>query len=239
MLRSLLRCLVPAAVLLLASTSISQAAINIVNCVAGPFFTIQAAVTAAVNGDTIVVEVCPAGPYNENVLIVGFTGLHLVGASEGDAGAVRAGVGANTLNPPVVVSGAGLAGPCFDIQTSDDIKVQNFRITNCSLAGVRFRSSNQVLVLANRIINIPDASGVEAISGTDAQVSSNLIALTGVNGVLLDSTETSTIADNFIVRSGREGILTNGANNSRIDNNDIRQSGLEPVEIQIPLSQAL
>ena len=88
MLRSLLRCLVPAAVLLLASTSISQAAINIVNCVAGPFFTIQAAVTAAVNGDTIVVEVCPAGPYNENVLIVGFTGLHLVGASEGDAGAV-------------------------------------------------------------------------------------------------------------------------------------------------------
>ena len=144
---------------------------------------------------------------------------------------MRAGVGANTLNPPVVVSGAGLAGPCFDIQTSDDIKVQNFRITNCSLAGVRFRSSNQVLVLANRIINIPDASGVEAISGTDAQVSSNLIALTGVNGVLLDSTETSTIADNFIVRSGREGILTNGANNSRIDNNDIRQSGLEGIAV--------
>lgn len=215
----------------------ATAAILVVNCAAGPFFAINGAVAAAVNGDTIVVEAC-AAPYNENVLIAGFTGLHVVGVTPpdaagggGDFGAKPAGVGA-AVNSLTVVSGAGLAGACFRVADSTDVKIQNFSIVNCTGGGVEVDASRQVLVLANRIINHPQAEGIRALNTEDLKIGSNLIGLTGRDGIVLRDTRLSTVVDNFIVRAGIEGAaaagirIIDGANN-RVDNNDIRFSAAE------------
>lgn len=214
----------------------SNAAILTVNCATGPFLTINAAVAAAVNGDTIMVESCGI-PYVENVTIAGFTSLHLVGVTPpnptgggGDFGAKPAGVGA-AVNSLTIVTGAGLNGACFDVQNSTDIKIQNFSIVNCAQGGVRIRTARQVLVLANRILNHPVSQGVLAINTDDLVVSSNLIAVTGLEGIRLEDTRVSTIADNFVVRAANAGIrLIDGANN-RVDNNDVRSSGLQGLVV--------
>jgi len=214
----------------------SNAAILTVNCATGPFLTINAAVAAAVNGDTIMVESCGI-PYVENVTIAGFTSLHLVGVTPpnptgggGDFGAKPAGVGA-AVNSLTIVTGAGLNGACFDVQNSTDIKIQNFSIVNCAQGGVRIRTARQVLVLANRILNHPVSQGVLAINTDDLVVSSNLIAVTGLEGIRLEDARVSTIADNFVVRAANAGIrLIDGANN-RVDNNDVRSSGLQGLVV--------
>jgi len=213
----------------------TNAAILTVNCAAGPFLTINAAVAAAVNGDTIMVESCGA-PYVENVTIAGFTGLHVVGvtrpdpAGGGDIGAKPAGVGA-AVNSLTVVAGPGLGGACFDIQDSVDVKIQNFTLVNCMLGGVVIRSSNRVLILANRIINHLEATGILAINTDDLVISSNLIALTGKEGILLDDTRLTTVADNFLVRAAAAGIRLNDGANNRVDNNDVRSSGLQGLVV--------
>ena len=212
------------------------AAILTVNCATGPFFTINAAVTAAANGDTVMVEGC-AVPYIENVTIAGFTGLHVVGVTPpdptgagGDFGAKPAGVGA-AVNSQTVVNGAGLGGACFDIQDSGDVKIQNFSLVNCTQGGVRIRSSKRVLVLANRIISHPNSTGILAINTDDLQISSNLIAVTGQEGIMLDGTRLSTVADNFIVRAGSAGIRLSAGANNRVDNNDVRLSGAQGLVV--------
>ena len=58
----------------------AEAAVLTVDCAAGPFPSISAAVGAAANGDTIVVHACPTGPYVDNVVIAGFDDLHIIGA---------------------------------------------------------------------------------------------------------------------------------------------------------------
>ena len=212
-----------------------SAAILTVNCAAGPFFTINAAVAAAVNGDTIMIEEC-AVPYNENIAIAGFTGLHVVGVTPpsavaaGDVGSKSAGatVAVNSLS---VVSGAGLAGPCFSIEVSTDVKIQNLRLDNCTLGGVRVRSSRNVLVLANRIINSLEAAGTHAINTDNLQISSNLFVFMSMEAILLEDTRLSTLADNQIYRTGLAGIrLRDGANN-RIDNNDVRLAGTQGLVV--------
>lgn len=220
------------------SATPAVAAIHTVNCAAGPFVTITGAVGAAVNGDTIMVEACAAGPYVENVTVAGFTGLHIVGVTPpsptgapGDIGAKPAGVGA-AVNSQTVVTGAGLAGACFDIQNSTDVKIQNFSLLNCAQGGIRIRTAKQVLVLANRIISTFDgAAGIHAINTDDLQISSNLVALTGQDGILLDDTRVSTVADNFVIRAATTGIRLNDGANNRVDNNDVRFSGVQGLVV--------
>ena len=222
--------------LLLLHTAQTNAAILTVNCATGPFVTINGAIAAAANGDTIMVEAC-AVPYIENVTIAGFTSLHVVGVTPpdatgagGDYGAKAAGVGA-AVNSLTIVNGAGLGGACFDIQNSTDVKIQNFSLVNCALGGVRIRTASRVLVLANRIISHPGANGILAINTDDLVVSSNLIAVTGKEGILLDDTRISTVADNFVIRAAGAGIRLNDGANNRVDNNDVRSSGLQGLVV--------
>ena len=222
--KSTLAALLAVALLSVLPTSGANATILQVNCVTGPFFTINSAVAAASNGDSIVVEDCGT-PYAENVVIAGLTGVHMVGASGTDFGARAAGVGA-PVAPTVRIVGTATGGACVSIENSTDIKVQNFQLANCQGDGVRINTAQEVLVLANRFVNV-QGSGVAAVNGDDINIISNLIVFAQQFGLLIQETDESTLADNFILASTRSGVALAGGVRNRVDNNDIRFSGDE------------
>jgi len=91
----------------------------------GCFDTIQAAVTAAVAGETVTVR---PGIYNELVVIDATKpGLRLVGAG--------------TKPGKVVVSGLGLVGPVIQVQ-ADTVQIRNLTVANGSLMGILFVPGN-------------------------------------------------------------------------------------------------
>jgi parallel beta-helix repeat protein len=200
---------------LLAFTSFdAQAAVLTVDCTVGPFLTIGAAVTAAANGDTIVVHPCSA-PYNENVHINSFDDLHLVGAKAPTV--VGAGpVGVGTLaSPPVVIDGSGLPGGCIEIFGSTSVSVTGFTVRNCR-SGLMVVQSFDTVVTNVRAQGHLFASYYES-GATGSRVAGNLFAGSQY-GVYLQFNDDATITDNRVGLNSVSGIYVAGRRNLVVGN---------------------
>ena len=206
------------------STTQAEAAVLIVDCAAGPFVTINGAVGAAANGDTILVHNC-AVPYNENVVVNGFDDLHLVAGGidvTGAAvvGAYRTGNGGVPANP-VTIDGSGLNGACVSISNSHDVSVVGFRMQRCN-AGVEVFESEMTTIHGNRVQSVRFA-GYFGAGNRGTQLTSNVVR--GADyGVYLEGSSQFVMTDNMLFSARRDGAFL-GGERLQASNNTIRFSG--------------
>jgi hypothetical protein len=100
------------------------------SCQTPNFNTIQAAINASANGDTIIV--CP-GTYNENVIVN--KGVRLIGSSVLLTTAKcrdRAGTPATNTSTKSVVQGGGGVDVAFFV-TANDVRIRNFTLQNAAI----------------------------------------------------------------------------------------------------------
>jgi nitrous oxidase accessory protein NosD len=212
MIRSTLPVLVLASAFL-AGPRGADAAILQVDCLGGPFFNINAAVAAAVPGDTIVVHVCFAAPGTYPPFAVG-GGLSSVRIVAADAflpyvGAQRLGVTATVAGfaPPVIVDGTGVAGPCASVTGATDIEITGFWLRNCGTHGVQVLSSDHVSITGNRIEATAQAGIRVSDTGyEDVRVVGNLVYHAARAGIALMGGNHLYVTDNTVLGAGREGI---------------------------------
>ncbi len=217
------------ALVLMASATAAPAAVLVVDCVAGPYPTIGAAVAAAFAGDTIVVHGCSTGPYNENVILAGaaYDRVRLVGASFDieDYGALACGL----PEPAAVIDGSGLAGSCITVQGTTSVSIVGFEFQNCAPHAVHLIDDLDTVVKANRIVRTPGI-GIRALQSFNAQILCNLVGLSDAEGILLLDTEASLVGGNLVGRSGAAGIMLQSANpdrgsiNNEVCGNDLRNN---------------
>lgn len=209
----------------------AHAAVLTVDCVTGPFLTINAAVGAAANGDTIVVHPCV---YNENVVIAGFDDLHLVAAKRpsaaaaGVTGATIVGVGAAPA-PTVIIDGSGLPGAGISIQNSRDVSVTGFWVRRCATNGVEVIGSDGTVVVNTRMERNTFAGYFEAQS-FEGRLAGNYVLRNGSFGIYLEVTQSLTIEDNRVTSAGRNGIFVAG-DRIQVVNNDVQSAGAEGIHV--------
>lgn len=233
---------------LLAAAPAAAVTTRIVDCESGPFQTIQAAITAAEAGDTVVVHQCPLGPYAP--FSVTKDRLHVVAADlDIDlTGAVAQGVGVlpSGFVPPVVVDGGLLEGtmPCASIAGTEGVTIEGFYLQNCLASGIEIGPGAADTELTSNRVESPADAGVLITSATETTITGNLIALAGLSGIVVDSASSGTIiTDNLIGANDGRGILNEGTG-SRIVNNSVRGNTQEGIcenglAAQIALNTAL
>ena len=192
--------------------------------VPGDYPTIQAALDAAVEGDTIQVK---AGIYNENV-VVSTSGVNV----HGSAG--------------VVLDGTGLAGTGFHVRGASaaapvsGVEISHFEISNFE-RGIIVQWATSVRVHRNEVhdnvdkmapLVLGDAAGIDLVTAHFTDVSENTVHHNGDGGILLRVGSTqNTIRHNRVYVNGTQrqadlgarGILATGAgtNDNRIEHNEI------------------
>jgi parallel beta-helix repeat protein len=210
----------------------AYAAVLVVDCATGPFFTINGAVGAAANGDTIAVHPCI---YNENVVISGFDDLHLVAARRpagglvGLTGAMPVGVGvANTST--VIIDGTGLPGAGIHIDNSRDVSVTGFYVRRCASNGIEVLGSFNTVIVNNRLERNVFAGYFEA-QVFDGRFAGNYVFRNGQFGVYLEGTQRLTVQDNRIVFNAGDGVLVAG-DRIQVVNNDVQSNGQHGIHVR-------
>lgn len=158
------------------------------------FPTIQAAITAAPDGATIVVT---KGTYPESLTIAGRTGLTIRGSG----------------SPVVDAGGGGAAG--FTITASDDVTVSGIVIRGAD-TGVSIEGSDRISVSRCRIV-APTTFGILAANASHLTIERNVVTDVGQramriggDGAVIDSLVTR----NKVRRAGRAGIEIGGDRNT-------------------------
>jgi hypothetical protein len=177
---------------------------NLVECPTAVYTTINAAVTAATPGETILV--CP-GTYNENVIIN--KSLTLLGAKAGIDARTRGG----SLTGETVIN-SNFAGGTIQVQ-ANNVTIDGVAITNAVygiIASPPAVTPASNVVVQNVYIASASQDGVILYNATSGTVRQNLIkntVNTGISGGSSDSMPhvvlTATIEDNEIVNA-RYGI---------------------------------
>jgi parallel beta-helix repeat protein len=225
------------------ATSGSSGSVGQVVHVPRDFPTIQAAVDAADEGDTVQVE---AGIYNENV-VVSTSGVKV----HASGGVVLDGTG--LIGIGVHVRGASAAAPVSGVEIS------NFEVANFE-RGIIVQWATNVRVHRNEVhdnvdktppLVLGDAAGIELVTAQFTDVSQNIVHHNGDGGIQLRVGSTQNIIrDNRVYENGIQrladlgapGILVTGAgtHDNRIEHNEIlgnygrgimitRPTGMAPV----------
>lgn len=186
--------------------------------------TIQAALDAAAEGDTVQVK---AGIYNEHV-VVSTSGVK-VHASTG-----------------VVLDGTGLTGIGIHVRGSsadapvDGVQISNFEVANFE-RGIIVQWATNVRVHRNEVHNnvdkiapfaLGDAAGIELVTAHFSDVSQNIVRHNGHGGIQLRVGSTqNTVRQNRVYLNGTQqlgdmgaaGILVTGAgtHDNRIEHNEL------------------
>ncbi len=192
-----------------------------VDCVAGPLFTIDLALTASAPGDTIVVLECPVGHAPFTVLAK--SDLRIVGAdsANGVVGAFPTGVGFLHASPVFV---DGSAGTCATIDSSTDITIANLRFENCDVAISEVSGARNTM--HGLAINFPTGVGYLADGPQGSVFAGNLILKPGGGGVRIKDTVDQLVFDNRILQSYSDGIeLIDDANTSVLNNQIVAALG--------------
>ncbi len=199
----------------------------IVDCSAGPNFTIQDGVFAAVNGDTVVVHPCTPF-YNENVSLAGLDDIHLVAAEAftTDHASYATGIGSVTA-PGVIIDGTTLLGPCVSIAGSSSVSISGFRLQNCT-TGVDIQQSFDTVVHGNRIQNQTFAGVLDANTGGTV-IAGNLIGFSDY-GIVLQGTRESRVLDNWVANNTSDGVLVEG-DRAMVTNNRVQGSSATGIHL--------
>ena len=220
----------------------SQAASTAVLHVPRDFPTIQAAVTAAREGDIIQVQ---SGTYNENVVLT-TSGLRLHAAS----GVVLDGTGLTGIG--ILILGASAAEPITGVEVSG-FEVRNFERGIIVGSGVDVRiHRNSVHHNVDKIspLVLGDAAGIELITTWGSNVSNNVVFENGAGAIQLrvGSTDNLILA-NTIQHNGTQltdnlagrGILVTGAltNDNQILSNEVMNNHGRGIIITRPLNPAV
>jgi len=160
------------------------------------YSTIQAAVDAAIAGDTILVA---SATYYENVVIT--KALTLKGAD----------------SDITIIDGRG-RGTGVKI-TTDNVDVNGFTIRN-SGDGVHLYMCNGVNVSGNKItLNKNDGIYVESSSGNN--IGGNIITSNNLSGLFMQDSSGNIITDNAIVSNAHEGVYLYYSSNNLVSGNTI------------------
>jgi parallel beta-helix repeat protein len=206
------------------------------------FPTIQAAVTAAREGDIIQVQ---SGTYNENVVLT-TSGLRLHAAS----GVVLDGTGLTGIG--ILILGASAAEPITGVEVSG-FEVRNFERGIIVEFGVDVRiHRNSVHHNVDKIspLVLGDAAGIELITTWGSNVSNNVVFENGAGGIQLRIGSTDNlILGNTIQQNGTQlmgnlngrGILVTGAltNDNQILSNEVMNNHGRGIIITRPLNPAV
>jgi parallel beta-helix repeat protein len=189
-------------------------------CTGNPncYTTITAAVTAASNGDTINVY---AGTYYENVTVSGFDDLHIVGADTTATtlyGALDLGVGGSATPPTAIVNGSG-TGYCFGVDTSRDVSVIGFSMTNCP-TGIQVFTSTDTVIEGNYITGSVSMGIVDGAGAVTSRITGNSVAAASSIGILLRTSDNPYVADNRVGTS-YYGIYVSNTYRAQIVNNRV------------------
>jgi hypothetical protein len=227
---------------LLLTTRPATAEVLRVNCETGPYTEIDAAVDAAADGDTVLVDRCALGPYAP-FDVVGKEGVHVLSAlgRGGGSGARSEEQPAAGFRPSAIIDGDG-GFQCILIADSDGVTLQGFAIRNCGFHAIEVLTSIDTSVIGNRI-----DGGVEAIRDQSSSHSRYLdnVIVGGIFSIFLDGDDAlvagnrveddlggaisilnsrNQVVDNGITGSGAEGILDQ-AFGSRIERNRVLGNG--------------
>jgi parallel beta-helix repeat protein len=187
------------------------------------YSTIQAAVNAAAEGDTVQVD---AGIYNENV-VVSASALRLHATS----GVVLDGTGLSGIG--ILVRGTSVASPVNDVEVSG-FEVRNFERGIIVQWAVNARvHHNEVHQNVDKMppMVLGDAAGIELITTHLSEVGNNFVHDNGDGGIQLRVGSTqNTIRGNRVYGNGTQGttmgaagiLLTGlGTNDNRVLENDV------------------
>jgi parallel beta-helix repeat protein len=168
--------------------------------------TIQEAVDAAENGDTILVK---KATYAEIVVIKGFEGLTLIGK------------GRPTID-------GGNEGIPLSILGSSDVMVSGFVIQNSSDHGV-YMEECQDCTITKCLVRDTDESGIVADDSQRITITKNKIQDTGEDGIALSddaefSTDDCLVEKNKIQNTGDDGLDVTGSRN-KILKNSVKNAG--------------
>jgi len=193
----------------------AQAAILEVDCVAGPFFDIDPAVTAAGAGDTILVRPCASAPYGF-FRIENKEGLHIIGRSLPS----RDPVPQPDFRPSVVVSAALPEVVCVRILNSTDITLRGFTFEDCRFHSIETSGSTDLRIVGNRF----ERGGEEAIrdGSTGSQYIGNVVTDSGFS-FFLDGHSTL-VARNLVFDNVIGGIEIVGTKIHIVDNRIVRNN---------------
>ena len=199
--------------------------------------TIQAALDAAAEGDTVQVK---AGIYNENV-VVSTSGVKV----HASAGVVLDGTGLTGIG--IHVRGASSDAPV------DGVQISHFEVANFE-RGIIVQWATNVRVHRNEVHNnvdkiapllLGDAAGIELVTAHFTDVSQNIVRHNGDGGIQLRVGSTqNTIRHNRVYLNGTQrladlgarGILATGAgtDDNRIEHNEILANYGRGIKIARP-----
>jgi hypothetical protein len=239
MIRSILSVLVLAGAFLAGSRH-AEAAVLQVDCLGGPFLNVNAALAAAVPGDTIVVHVCfaapgwyppfnVAAPLTQVRIVAADAFLPYVGAQLLGVTAVPAG-----FAPPVIIDGTGVGGPCATVMNAVDIEITGFWFRNCNSHGVLVQNSDHVSITGNRVEATAQGGIRLAAAGhQDLRVVGNLVYHAGGDGIALVGGTRLYVTDNTVLGTGQHGIMAGTAPISlELVNNSVTNSTLEGIYVR-------
>ncbi|MEO0602380.1 MAG: right-handed parallel beta-helix repeat-containing protein [Myxococcota bacterium] len=195
--------------------------------VPGAFVDVNAALAAAVAGDTIVVSTnggtYPAFTVNldDVTIVAGETG-RITGAY---------GVGYNaSISPQVTIDGGG--GLCIEVTGTQNVTIAGFILTNCSVA-INAAQNVGNLYFGNVMYSDDVAAYRSTFEESTTFTGNELRNASGTSdfGVMMDNGERNTISDNTIRNYAEEGILISAGRGTTILNNDIQHTVAYAVRI--------
>jgi parallel beta-helix repeat protein len=181
--------------MLLFSVSVRPVKAPVTIIVPDDYSTIQAAINAASDGDTIYVR---NGTYYENVVLN--KSVALVGENAQDT----------------IINGTN--GTAVTI-TTDSVNVTGFTITNCE-CGVSLLYSNSSIVSGNNITN--SWEGIDLYSSFGNVLSGNIVTANDVYGIWLNSSSgNNTLSDNDVTANNCDGIELDSSSGNVLSGNNL------------------
>jgi len=172
------------------------------------YSTIQQAVNAAIQGDTIFVR---AGTYVENVLVN--KNLSIIGE-----------------NRTTTIVDGNNAGTVFYVNRSS-VTIKGFTVTNSKLDHTGFflyRSNNSVITENNVVQN---QGGIIVLRSTNCTVNENLVENNPQRGIIFTNSQDFTASDNYIY-GNKYGINANVSMNGLIAHNNVYESDFDGIGLQ-------
>lgn len=195
--------------------SVSAATIT----VPGDYATIQAAINAAVAGDTISVG---AGTYteninvNKNVTIIGVGATTIINPAIDQSGFIVTADGAKIQNLKIILATSGVDAQAIRLQGADDVIISGTTIETTGnkslgiwIGGVGYSNSNNLQIIGNTITITDESTGIYAEGGSSAQtgwkIQSNTITANKGNPLELYDVTNSEVSDNALTTTASGG----------------------------------
>ncbi|WP_340818194.1 NosD domain-containing protein [Methanolobus sp. WCC4] len=169
------------------------------------YTTIQEAINAANDTDTILVY---PGTYTENVIVNRSVSIQSQSGDPGDT----------------IVDAADGFDNAFNV-TVDDVLIEGFNITGVDVGpacGVYVSDVENVRIVNNHLMDNP--SGVRFNATGNSNITNNYIYSSGFDGILLYYASDNMIVNNVIIECGNGIYLASSCNNNTLINNTVLES---------------